>query len=104
MKKKKPTKLTSEELLKRVRSAVESGDYLDTRHATDRKNERGISRLEIEYVLKNGWHEKKKDKFEEGYDSWKYAMRGKTIDKKDLRIIIAFQNKMLIITAMEVGK
>lgn len=104
MNKKKPSKLTSEELLNRVRSAVESGDYLDTRHANDRKNERGINRLEIEQVLKDGWHEKKKDKFEEAYDSWKYAMRGKTIDKKDLRIIITFQNKMLIITAMEVGK
>ena len=104
MKKEKPTKLTSEELLKRVRSAVESGDYLDTRHATDRKNMRGISRLEIEYVLKTGWHEKRKDKFDEAYSSWNYAIRGKSIDERDLRIAITFQDKMLIITAMEVGK
>lgn len=101
---KKPPKLNNDELLKRVLSAVESGDYLDTRHATDRKSERGISRLEIEYALKSGWHEKRKDKFDETYSSWNYAMRGKTIDKRDLRIAIAFQEKMLIITAMEVGK
>jgi len=101
---KKPSKLNTEELLRRVRSAVESGDYLDTRHATDRKNERGISRLEIEYVLKTGWHEKRKDKFDVAYSSWNYAIRGKTIDKRDLRIAITFQDKMLIITAMEVRR
>jgi len=103
MSRKKPSKLTNEELLKRVHHAVETGDYLDTRHVTYRKNERGISRLEIEYVLKNGWNEKRKDKFDDAYSSWNYAMRGKTIDKRDLRIVITFQGKMLIITAMEVG-
>ena len=53
------------------------------------------------FVLKNGRHEKAKDKFEEAFSSWNYAVRGKTVDKEDLRVIVSFdeEKKLLIITA-----
>lgn len=98
------SKLSTESLLKMIRHTVETGNYLDTRHANDRRTERLISRLEMEYVLLHGRHEKRKDQYEEIHQSWNYAIRGKTIDKRDLRVIVSFENKMLVITAMEVGK
>ncbi len=91
-------------LLDAVRSSVDSGHYFDTRHATDRQAERSISRTEILYVLKNGRHEKSKDQYQERYQAWNYAIRGRTIDKRDVRIIVSFdENNMLIITAIELG-
>ena len=95
-----PTKVPN--LLEDVHSCLDRGRYLDTRHVTERKLERSITRTEILYVLRTGFHEKKKDKFDEAYNSWNYAIRGKTMDTRELRIIISFgKNNMLIITAME---
>ena len=90
------------DLLVRVQRCIEQGLYLDTRHATDRQSERKISRPEILYVLKNGRHEKNKDQYQERYKAWNYAIRGKTVDKRDVRVIISFdEHNMLIITAIE---
>jgi hypothetical protein len=80
---------------------INNGKFLDTRHASDRKNERNILRSEVLYVLKNGYHEKKKDKYDCFYNSWNYAVRGKSIDGRDLRIVVSFDDHMLIITAIE---
>ena len=61
-----------------------------------------ISRPEILYVLKSGRHEKSKDQYQDRYKAWNYAIRGKTIDKRDVRVIVSFdENNMLIITAIE---
>lgn len=91
-------------LLEAVCGCLDRGRYLDTRHVTERKLERNITRMEILYVLRTGFHEKKKDKFDEAYNSWNYAIRGKTMDARELRVIISFdKNNMLIITAMELA-
>ena len=84
---------------------IESGAYLDTRHAIQRQKERLINRLDILYVLRNGYHEKRKDKFDEQHRAWNYAVRGKNIDRRDIRVIVSFDsNDMLIITAIELEK
>jgi hypothetical protein len=45
---------------------------------------------------------KNKDHYQDRYKSWNYAIRGKTIDRRDVRVIVAFdENNMLIITAIE---
>ena len=89
-----------------VRTCIEQGRYLDTRHALERQVERAINRNEILYVLKNGYHEKKKDKFDELYQAWNYAVRGKTLDRRELRVVISFEDAsgMLLITAIELKK
>ncbi len=88
-----------------VRTCIEEGHYLDTRHAAERQGERQINRPEILYVLKNGHQEKKKDKFDEFYNAWSYAIRGRTVDRRELRVIVSFDaNGMLIITAIELKK
>ena len=94
------------DLMALILKCIEDGNYLDTRHAEERQGERSINRLEVVYVLKNGHHEKRKDKFEEQFNAWNYAIRGKTLDKRDLRIVVSFDEttKMLIITAIEILK
>lgn len=89
-----------------VKTCVETGDYLDTRHATERQRERLISRLEVVEILKNGHHEKKKDAFMKEFNAWNYAIRGKTLDKRDLRIAVSFDEttRLLVITAIEILK
>jgi hypothetical protein len=92
-------------LMKTIHTCIEEGRYLDTRHAFARQNERKISRPEFLYVLKTGHHEKKKDKFDELYGAWNYAVRGRTVDRRELRVIVSFdENGMLIITAIDLKK
>ncbi len=67
----KPAKIP--DLLTVVRRAVESGEYFDTYHSSLRRTTRGITRSEIEFVLKNGWHEKTKDNYEARCGTWNYA-------------------------------
>ena len=97
---KRPPKLA--DVLELVRMAVEAGNFLDTVHASVRQQQRAITRPEYLYILKNGFHEKAKDTYEPIYLTWKYAIRGKTVDKRDLRVIVTFKDSLLIITVMEV--
>ena len=71
----------------------------------DRQNERKITRPELLFVLKNGFHEKAKDKFEIRYQAWNYSIRGATVDGRKLRVIVSFdENGMLIITAIALNE
>ena len=96
----KPTKEIN--LLQKIRDAIDNHNFKDMTHASERAIERRITRAEYLYVLKNGYHEKNKDKFEELYSSWNYSIRGKTLDKRELRVIVSFdENDMLIITVID---
>lgn len=75
-------------------------------HGASRRNERKIILPEIIHVLNTGRHEKGKDRFDEAYNSWNYAIRGWTLDRQDLIIIVSFEeeNDLLIITAFYLEK
>jgi hypothetical protein len=89
------------DLMNHIRYCIDTGRFLDTRHAVERQLGRQISRLDLLFALKNGFHEKAKDKFDENYQAWNYSIRGKTVDAQNLRIIVSFdENGMLIITAI----
>jgi hypothetical protein len=95
-----PPKLN--DLMTEITHAVESGRYLDTRHASERQLQRIITRPEVLFILLKGHHEKRKDKFDDAFQAWNYAIRGKTVDKRNLRIIVSFdEDNMLIITAID---
>jgi len=92
-------------LLETISKCIEEGRYLDTRHATQRQSERNVTRPEYLHALLNGYHEKRKDRFEEIHQAWNYSVRGKTIDGRSLRIVVSFdKNNMLIITAIDLSK
>ena len=85
-----------------ISKAIEDGRYLDTRHAFERQSLRKITRPEILYVLRNGFHEKRKDVYRLEFESWNYAIRGKTIDRRNIRIAVSFdESDLLIITAID---
>lgn len=88
-------------LLGKIRDCIDKGNYLDTSHFLNRSTQRLISRPEVLYVLKNGWHEKSKDKYDKHYQNWNFAIRGQTIDKREIRVIVSFDEEdLLIITAI----
>lgn len=89
-----------------ARSCFEAGRFRDTRHATDRRREREITLMEIKAVIGSGWHEKARDRYEEEYSAWSYAVRGKTVDRRSLRVVISFEpdvrgDLLLLVTAIE---
>ena len=99
-KNKRPEKVS--DLLKKIREAIESGDFFESAHAVERAIERNIIADEYEHVLKTGFHESKKDVFDELYNTWNYAIRGKTLENRELRIIVSFdENDLLIITVID---
>jgi hypothetical protein len=99
---KRPPQL--DELFPKIQDCLNKGHYRQSRHAIERGSEREIDIPDVLYVLKNGYHEKQKTSFDEAFQTWKYAVRGKTLDEIDIRIIIAFDNiGMMIITVMHVG-
>lgn len=92
-----------DELFPKIRHCLDMGLYRQSKHAIERELERKIDLSDVLYVLKNGYHEKRKTSFDEAFQTWKYAVRGKTLDEIDIRIIIAFDNTgMIIITVMYV--
>jgi hypothetical protein len=61
--------------------------------------------MDVLHILKHGNHEKEKDSFDVKRQSWKYAIRGKTPDGIELRIIVAFTEALLgIITIIRPTK
>lgn len=100
--KQKPEKIKN--LLIEIKECIEKGNYFVTSHAFIRQSERMISLPECLYVLGTGYEEKNKTRFDVEHDTWKYAIRGKTLrDELDIRVIVAFDmKKMLIITVMHI--
>ena len=82
--------------------AVERGDLLYSSHANSRMKERKIIKPEVEYILSHGHHEARKDQFNEEFSSWDYAIRGKTVDGRSLRIVVAvIEPNVLIVTTID---
>ena len=94
--------LKTAELLRKISEHVQKGTYIITSHALERQNLRQVDLKHVLYVLKNGAHEMEKDLFDIKKQGWKYAIRGKTIDQVNLRIIVAFEEEMIIITVMRI--
>ncbi len=86
----------------RIRDLAAQGKYLETRHAAQRMRERQITRMEVQYVLKTGRHEPRKDQFSEDFKEWAYAIRGYVLDRdKELRIAAVINEEhVLVITAI----
>lgn len=67
--------------------------------------ERNILRREVKWVLRSGFHEKKKDQYDEEFESWNYSIRGNTFDNKKLRIVVSFEkSNFVVITAIDLER
>lgn len=89
------------DLLEQIRLCIEKSHYRFSSHALERKQERAFHLFDILDILKNGRHEKSKDAWDEQRKMWKYAVRGKTTDRDEGRIIVSLDRAgMLIITVI----
>ena len=94
-----------EDLLKLVRECLAKGSERYSKHANDRLQSREVTRQEVRQVLTTGYHEKRKDVFDEQYGSWHYSIRGKSIDGRSLRIVVSFDARnMIVITVIDLMK
>ncbi len=89
------------DLLRMVHDCLDEGTYRFSQHAVDRGKERSVPLPDIIEVLRNGHHEKRKDTWDTIFNSWNYAIQGKTVDQNTCRIIVSFEdNGLLIITVV----
>ncbi len=80
------------------------GDYLILPHARIRCTQREVSAVDIEYALEKGRRIKRRDRFDEGLQRWSYAYEGNNIDGEFLRVIIAFIQKLVVVTVVKLGE
>jgi len=92
-----------ENLLETIRKLLEYDRVIITEHAAIRQKERRISAADVLYVLKYGFHERQKTVFDPAHQAWKYAIRGKTADRVDLRVIVGIEDKVVVITVIRIG-
>lgn len=104
-KKIKPNKLDDLQLQFLILECLEEERYFQSLHFIQRMEEREVSFSDVIYILKNGYHEKQKPFFHDSSNLWRYAIRGRTVGKGELRVIITFdENNMIIITVIDLLK
>lgn len=98
------TKLARAALLERVRAAINDGEYRILPHARQRCSEREVSAPDIENALESGRHVARRDRYDEAYADWSYCFEGPSVDGVDLRVVVAFDEWMLIVTVVRIGE
>lgn len=101
--KRKPTpKIPSqaENILEQIKRYIDSENFRFSEHAIERGAERSISPRDALYILENGYHDEEKTKFVKKFKTWNYAIRGRTIDKEDILVVVALAEEMVIITVI----
>jgi hypothetical protein len=97
-------KKNDEELFQAIDEAILKNTYFFTHHAEKRSVERkNVSDLQVVKSLKDlrRYHEKRKDSFDERFNTWNYSVRSLTVDDEKVRVIISFSDKdLLIITVI----
>ncbi len=88
----------------KLRSAIlqhiENGTYRLTKHAAEEQAKDKIDLQDTLHVLMTGTHESDKTQFNNKFQNWRYAIRGKTEDLKEVRVIISFSQEMMIVTVI----
>lgn len=90
---------------KQAKIAITHGMYRYTAHAEIRKYERLITEEDALHIIETGWRVPIRDEFCEIHKSWKYAFEGKTLQEELLRVVIGFDEEMLlIVTVINISK
>ena len=83
-----------------MQAAVKTGEYRILPHARQRCTERDVSAPDIENALESGHHVPRRDRYDEPSGDWSYCFEGRTVDGDRLRIVVAFEDWMLIVTVV----
>jgi hypothetical protein len=104
----RPTKKTTNELMKAISNAVNANEYYFTDHGDKRsKARKKVNDLEIIKILSghDKWHETKRDKYVRNNNDWNYHVCGKNSDGDQIRIVISFDHDgMPIITVINLDE
>jgi len=104
----KPKTKAKQELFKIIENAIDTCNYIFTKHGKLRSEQRKhVNELQIINILKSKTkkHEVKKDYYKEGYVDWNYHITGRTIDNEKVRIVLSFDSDlMLIITVINLDE
>lgn len=93
------------DIIELTKAATDNGQVKYSSHANDRMRERAIVKPEIESILRSGHHESRRDQYREEFQAWDYAIMGKTIDGRKLRVVVAIEKpNVLIVTAIDLDK
>lgn len=98
------TKLGRPEVLKRVRKAASRRDYLILPHARRRCDERDVKAPHIEHILATGRAVPGRDRFDEDSGTWSYCLEGRTVDLARLRVVVAFEGTLLVVTVVRLDE
>ena len=92
------------DLMTVIRDCVARGRYYDTRQAKKRKKSRGILTRDVVYVLNNGYHQRKKDKFDAVNEVWNYSIRAHVLHAdRTIRVVVSFdEDHLVVITAIHI--
>lgn len=97
-------KLDRMELVRRVSAAVATGQYRILPHARQRCSERLVLAPDIENALANGRPVPRRDRYDAGTSDWSYCFEGLSVDGDHLRVVVAFEDWMLIVTVVRVDR
>ena len=93
-------KHSESEILAMIKTSLDVGHYVILPHARLRCQERKVLPRDIEVVLKKGKRIKSRDRFDPFYHTWSYVFEGKTIEERDLRVVIIINDKLQIVTVV----
>ncbi|MCE5228974.1 DUF4258 domain-containing protein [bacterium] len=98
---KRPAKIPDDKLIPFIRESVSTGNYRESYHHRVENIGRpahDVSRQEVEQVLLSGRREPARDRFED-YQAWSYSIKGRTIDKRLIRVAVSIYEDMLFIVS-----
>jgi hypothetical protein len=89
------------EIAPKIKNCLINRRYKQSLHALERIDKRKISFQDVLFVLETGRREEAKDSYDEAFQNWKYAIRGKTLEDVDIRAIITInEDNIVIITVV----
>lgn len=93
-----------EEVLGIVCEALKNGKLRFSAHSLERMYERDIKVFEVELVIKYGRREHGLDEFDKQENYWRYVIRNRDVDERDLAISVDIEDApdAVIITVMQI--
>ena len=90
--------LKTQVLKRALRAALDEGRVVYIKHATDLIKERGITRPDVERVLRSGTHNEGKSGYQN--NQWRYHLAGKTVDGDAIEVTVEVQDQVIVVTVM----
>ena len=91
--------LSTPEVKRRLREAVNDGSVMYGDHAQKRMVKRGFTVPDVERCLSGGFHDHGRDELKDG--TWRYRIQGKTVDGDDIKVAVAIEDNVVVITVID---